>query len=121
LLVKLEVNDEAETIPLQILGSTIAIGKMTNRITYSPWSREGRREMGEGIDVFAWDFRGCLPVIQSKPEGNMLLESDVANKDRPVESSGSRPGKGQRLDVDVGVGIGGIGEWGRLIGVDDRK
>jgi hypothetical protein len=40
----------------------------------------------------------------------MFLESNVANKDRPVEGSWSGPRKGYGLDVDVGVGIGGIGE-----------
>lgn len=42
LLVKLEVNDKAETIPLELLGTTIGIGKSTNGITYSPRSRKGR-------------------------------------------------------------------------------
>lgn len=42
LLVKLEVDDKAETIPLELLGSRIGIGKSTNGITYSPRSRKGR-------------------------------------------------------------------------------
>jgi len=122
LLVEVEVDDKAESIPLQLLGTTtITIGKSTNRITYSPRSGEGRREMGERSDMLAGNLRGCLPVIKSKPESDMLLESNVANKDRPVESSGSRPRKGQRLDVDIGVGIGGVGERSGLIGVDGRK
>ena len=46
LLEKVEVDDKAETIPFQLLGTTITIGKSANRITYGPRSGEGRREMG---------------------------------------------------------------------------
>jgi hypothetical protein len=53
LLVKVEVDDKTEPIPLQLLGTRIAIGKSTNRITYGPRPREGRREMRNGIDVLA--------------------------------------------------------------------
>lgn len=47
LLVQLEVDDKAETIPLQILGTTIGVGKPANRVTNSPRSREGRWKLGE--------------------------------------------------------------------------
>jgi hypothetical protein len=63
LLVKLEGDHEAETIPRQVLGTTVAIGKPTNHITHSPRSREGRREMGERGYVLAGDLRGRLPVV----------------------------------------------------------
>jgi hypothetical protein len=121
LLVKLEVEDKAETIPLELLRTAVRIGKLSNRITYGPRSGEGRREMSEGIGVFARDLRGCLPVIECKPESNLLLESDVADKNRPVEGSRSGFRKGQSLDVDVGVGVGGVGELSGLIGIDDRE
>ena len=93
LLVKLEVDDKAETIPLWRLRTTLTVGKLSNHIADGPRSREGRREMSEGADVFAQDLRGCLPVIEGKHEGNLLLESDVADKNRPVESSRPRLGK----------------------------
>lgn len=62
-----------------------------------------------------------MPVIEREPEGNTLLESYVANKDRPIDGSRTRLGKGQGLDVDIGVGIGGIGKNGGSIGVDDGE
>jgi len=110
LLVKLKGDHKAETIPRQVLGTTIAISKSTNRIAYSPRSGEGRREVGERSYVLAGDLRGRLPVVESKPDRNLLLESNVTNEDRPIESRWSRLRKRQGLDVDVGVGIGGVGQ-----------
>jgi hypothetical protein len=49
----------------------------------------------------------------------LLLESDVADKHRPVESGRSGFGKGQTLDIDVGVGVGRVREWSRSIVIDD--
>lgn len=93
LLVKLEVDDKAETIPLGRLRTTLAISKLSNRVTDSPRSGEGRREMSERVGVLAQDLRGCLPVIEGKPEGDLLLKSNVADKNRSVESSWPRLGK----------------------------
>ena len=67
--------------------------------------------------LLAENLGGCLPVIKGKPESNMLLESDVADEDRAVESSRLGPRERQTLDVDVGMGVGGVGEWSGLIGV----
>jgi hypothetical protein len=120
LLVELEVDDKAKAIPLELLGAIFAIGKPTDRITYGPRSGERRRELREGADVFAWYFRSSLPVVECKPESNLLLESDVTDKNRPVESCRSGFGKGQTLDVDVGVGVRWVGEWSRSIDIDDR-
>jgi hypothetical protein len=53
LLVKLERDDKAETIPLELLRTILTIGKSSDRITYSPRPREGRREVREGADVLA--------------------------------------------------------------------
>ena len=61
LLVKLD--DEAGAIPLELLGTTLAVGQSSDRITYGPRSREGRREMCEGVDMFAEDLRSGLPVV----------------------------------------------------------
>jgi hypothetical protein len=118
LFVKLEVDDKAETIPLELLGTTLTIGKLSDRITNGPRSRERRRKVSEGADVFAQDFRGGLPIVESKPDGNLLLESDVADENGPIE--GSRPGLWERqtLNIDVGIEVGGIGESGRMIGID---
>jgi hypothetical protein len=118
LFVKLQVDDKAETIPLELLRTTLAIGKLSDGITHGPRSREGRREMGERVCVLAQDLRSCFPAVESEPEGNLLLESDVADKNGPVESGRPGPGKRKGLDVDVGVGVGGVGEWSRLIGID---
>ena len=41
MLVKLKVNDKPETVPLELLRITLAIGKSTDCITYSPRSTEG--------------------------------------------------------------------------------
>lgn len=121
LLIKLEVNDKAETIPLELLGPRIGIGKSTNGITHSPRSRKGRWKVGKGTDVFTRDLRGCLPVIEREPESNTLLESYVTNKDRAIDGGRTRLGKGQGLDVDIGVGIGRIGKNSGSIGVDDGE
>jgi hypothetical protein len=59
-----------------------------------------------------------LPVVEGKPDSNLLLESDVADKHGPVESSRSRLGERQTLDVDIGVGVGGVGERSGVIGID---
>lgn len=53
LFVKFEGDDKAETIPLELLRATLAICKLSDRIADSPRSREGRREMNEGVDVLA--------------------------------------------------------------------
>ena len=119
LLVKLEVDDKAETVPLEFLRTTLTSGKLTDRITYSPGSREGGREMNEGAGVLADDLGSGLPVVKSKPESNLLLKSDVADKDGAVESSRPRLGKRQSLDVDIGMGVGDVGEWSGLIRIDD--
>jgi hypothetical protein len=47
LFVKLEVDDEAETVPLELLRTTLTIGELSDRITNGPRSREWRRELGE--------------------------------------------------------------------------
>jgi len=103
LLIKLEVDNKAEAIPIAFLGTTVTAGKPTNGIAYGPRPGEGRREMRKGIDVLAQNLGGGLPVVECKPDSNLLLESDVANKNRPVESGRSGPRKGQTLDVDIGV------------------
>ena len=118
MLVNLEMDDKAETVPLELLRTTLTIGKSTDRITYSPRSGEWRREMREGAGVLADDLGSRLPVVKSKPESNLFLESDVSEKDRTVESSRPRLGKRQSLDVDIGMGVGGIGEWSRMIRID---
>jgi hypothetical protein len=119
MLVKLEVDDKAETIPLELLRTVLAGCKSTDRITYSPGPGEGRREMIEGAYVLAEDLGSCLPTVEGKPDSDLLLESDVADKDRAIESSRSGLGKRQRFDVDIGIGVGGVGELSRLIGIDD--
>ena len=53
LLVELEGDDKAETIPLELLRTILAIRKPTDRITHGPRPREGRRELCEGVDVLA--------------------------------------------------------------------
>jgi hypothetical protein len=120
-LVKLEGDDKAETVPLEFLRTTLTIGKSTDRIAYRPRSWEGRREMREGGDVLAEDLGSGLPVVKGKPESNLLLESDVADKYRAVESSRPRLWKGQTLNIDISMGVGGIGELSRLIGIDGWK
>ena len=75
--------------------------------------------MIERAYVLAEDLGSGLPVVKGKPESNMVLESNVADEDRTVESS--RPGHRERQtpDVDVGMGVGGVGGWSGLIRVDD--
>ena len=75
--------------------------------------------MSEGVDMLAADFGSGLPVVKGKPESNLLLERNVADQDGTVESG--RPGlrKRQSLDVDIGMGVGGIGKWSGLIRIDD--
>ena len=119
ILVKLEGDDKAETVPLELLRTALTSCKSTNRIAYSPRPREGRREMIERVYVLAGDLGSGLPVIKGKPESNLLLESDVTDKDRAVESSRPGPRERQTLDVDVGLGVGGVGEWSGLIGIDN--
>ena len=46
-----------------------------------------------------------MPVIEGKPEGNLLLESDVANENGAVESGRPGLGKRQSLDVDIGMRV----------------
>jgi len=94
LLVQLEGEDKAETIPLQLLRGSFPIGKSTDRITHSPRSRERRREVREGIDMLARDLRGRLPIVECKSQSDLLLESDVANEKKPVDCSRSRLWKG---------------------------
>jgi len=119
MLVQLEGDDEAETVPFELLGTSLTIGESADRITYSPRSRERRREMSEGINVLAGDLGSSLPVIEGKPESNLLLESDVADKDRTVEGSRSGLRKRQGLDVDIGMRIRGVRKWSRLIRIND--
>ena len=121
LLVKLEMDDKAETVPLELLRTALTSCKSTNRIAYSPRPREGRREMIERVYVLAGDLGSGLPIIKGEPEGNLLLESDVANKDRPVESR--RPGSRERqsLDIDIGVRVGGIRQCSGVIGINNRE
>ena len=121
LLVQLEGEDKAETIPLELLGAGFAAGKLSNRITHSPRSGEGRWKAGEGIDVLARDLRSRLPAIKRKSQGNLLLESDVSNKKIPVNGSGSGLWQGQSLDVDIGVRVGGVRKNSGSIGIDDGK
>jgi hypothetical protein len=71
--------------------------------------------------VLAEDLGSGLPVVKGKPESNLLLESDVADKYRAVESSRPRLWKGQTLNIDISMGVGGIGELSRLIGIDGWK
>ena len=87
MLVKLEVDDKAEMVPLKLQRIALAISKSTDRVAYSPQSREGRKEMSEGVDVLAGDLGSGLPDVKGKPEGNLLLEGDVADKDGAAESS----------------------------------
>jgi hypothetical protein len=89
LLVKLQREDKAETVPLELLRASFPAGKSTDRVTHSPRPREGRREVSEGTDVFARDLRGCLPIVECKSQRNSLLESHVANEKKSVD--GSRP------------------------------
>jgi hypothetical protein len=77
--------------------------------------------MDEGVDVLAQNLRGGLPVVKGKPEGNVFLESDVADKNGPVESSRPRLGKRQSFNVDVGMRIGGVWKWSRVIWIDGRE
>ena len=120
LLVKLEMDDEAETVPLELRRTALTVGKSSDRVSYSPRSREGRRELRKGGGVLAEHLGSGLPIVEGEPDRNLLLESDVANKDGTVKSR--RPGsrERQRLDIDIGVRVGGIGERGRVIGIDDR-
>ena len=119
LLVKLEMDYKAETVPFVLLGASLAACKPSDRITYSPRSRERRREMSERVDVLAKDLRSGLPVVKGKPESNLLLESDVADKDGAIKGSRSGLGKRETLDVDVCVGVGAVREQSGLIGIDD--
>ena len=77
--------------------------------------------MGEGVDVLTQDLRGGLPVVEGKSESNLLLESDVADKNRPVESSWTGPRERQALDVNVGMGVGRVGELGAEIGIENGE
>ena len=110
LLVKLEMDYEAETVPLELRRTALTVGKSADRITHSPRSREGRRKLGERAGVLAEHLRSGLPIIEGEPEGNLLLKSDVADKDGAVESCRPRFGERQRLDIDIGVRVGGIGD-----------
>ena len=104
MLVKIEVDDKAETIPLELLKTVLTIGKLIGR-TPTALNREGRRETREGAGVLADDLGSSLPAVKSKSESNLFLESDVSSKDRVVENSRPRLGKRQSLNVD-------IGKWG---------
>jgi hypothetical protein len=121
LFVKLEVDYKAETIPSELLRTTLATCKLTDGITHSPRSGKGRRELGEGAGVLAQNLRSGFPIVEGEPESNLFLESDIADKNGPVESGRTGPGKRNGLDVDVGVGVGGVGKWSRLIGIDDGE
>jgi len=118
-LVKLEGDDKTETVPLELLRTALTCCKSTDHITHSPRPSEGRREMVERVYTLAGDLGSGLPVVEGKPESNLLLESDIADKDRAVENSRPRPSERQTLDVDVGIVVGGVGEWSGLIGVDN--
>lgn len=48
---------------------------------------------GEGADVIAEDFRSGFPALKGKVESNLLLEGNVADKDRAVESNRLRSRK----------------------------
>jgi hypothetical protein len=115
------MDDEAETIPLEFLRTPLTAGKLSDRITHGPRSREGRRELGEGVDVLAQDLRGSLPVVEGEPKSDLLLESDVADKNGSVESSWSGPRERQTLDVDVGMRVGGVWELSGEIRIDDGE
>lgn len=121
LLVEIEVDDKAETIPFELVRWTLAVSEQPDRVTDCPRSREGGRELSKRVDVLTGDLRGSFPVIEGEPESNLLLESDVADKNGPVESG--RPGSRKRhsLYVDVGVGVGGVGELSRLIGIEGGR
>jgi hypothetical protein len=106
---------------LELLRTALAIGQLSDRITDGPRPRERGREMSEGVDVLAQDLRGGFPVIKGKPESNLLLESDVADKDRPVESGRPGPRERQGLNIDIGVGVGGIGKWSGMIRIDSGE
>jgi hypothetical protein len=56
LFVKVEVDDKTETIPLELLRTTLTAGKLSNCISDGPRPREGRRELGEGVGVLAQDL-----------------------------------------------------------------
>ena len=73
MLVKLEVDGEAEIVPLKLPRTALAIGKSTDHIVCSPQCREGRREMNEGADVLAEDLGSVLPDVKGKPEGNLKV------------------------------------------------
>jgi hypothetical protein len=118
LLVQFEVDNEAETVPLEVLRTALTIGELSDRITNGHRSREWRREVCEGVDVLAQNLRGRLPVIEGKPNRNLLFKSDVADKDGSVESGRPGLGKRQGFDINVGVGVGGVGEWRGVIGID---
>jgi hypothetical protein len=62
-----------------------------------------------------------LPVVEGKSESNLLLESDVADENRPVESSWTGPWERQTLDVDVGVRVGRVGELSAEIGIENGE
>jgi len=115
------MDDKAETIPLELLRTAITTGKLSDRITHGPRSREGRRELGEGVDVLAQDLGSGLPVVEGKPESDLLLESDVADKNGPVESRWSGTRERQTLEVDVGMRVGGVGKYSTEIGIESGE
>ena len=90
MLEKLEADDKAETVPLELQSTNLAIGKWTDHIACGPQSREGRSKTKEGVDVLAEDPGSGFPVVKGQPEGNLILESDVADKDGVAESGGPR-------------------------------
>jgi hypothetical protein len=121
LFVKVEVDNKAETIPLELRRTSLTTGKLTDRITHRPRSREGRRKLGEGIDVLTQDLWGGLPVVEGKSESNLLLESDVADKNGSVEGSRTGPRERQALDVNVGMRVGGVWELSAEIGIENGE
>ena len=52
--------------------------------------------MSERVDVLAEDLQSGLPVVKGKPESNLLLESDVADKNQGKDRMTAMMGGGNR-------------------------
>lgn len=69
--------------------------------------------------MFAQNLGGSLPVVQSKPEGDLFLKCDVAHENRAVQSSRSGLGEVDSLDVNISICIcREVGDRGGDIRID---
>ena len=52
--------------------------------------------MSERVDMLAKDLRSGLPVVKGKPESNLLLESNVVDKNQGKDRMTAMMGGGNR-------------------------